>query len=309
MTEEILVKNKYGFVPRSVLYFVKDNKLVGYTKEEHRLDNQQGSAIHKTMSGFNSALAEFIIKYWSEPNDLILDPFHGWGTRALISINLNRRYIGYDVSPITYNWLKEFFDSQITLNQDKIKPILYNKDGLKIEDIDDGSVDLIFTCPPYFNIEKYETCEEQLSDINNYDLFLAKLGKGIEKYYQVLKNEKFCIFVVGDWRVNGELKLFSQDVINLFLKNKFLMHDFIIHKLNSVAIVGCANFEANNFVCKSHEYVLVFKKDIRKHTINQRLKDEELLIFNKIKEIEEQGGLVSIKGAKKMIDGDLKRNI
>ena len=298
--EEGLVKTRYGFVPRSVLYFVKDSKLTGYSEEDHRHDNLQGSTIHKKMSEFNSALAEFVIKYWSKQGDLILDPFHGWGTRALVATNLNRRYIGYDVSQIAHNYLKDFFETQIVL-QEKVKHTLHHADGLKIEHLERESVDLIFTCPPYFNIEKYESCEGQLSDIGDYNLFLNKLSKGIERYYEVLKDGKFCIFVMGDWRIKGELKLFSQDVISLFLKSKFLMHDFIIHKLNSVAIIGCANFEASNFVCKSHEYVLVFKKDVRAQTINFKQNNEDKLIFDKIKEIEEQGGLISIKGAKKLI--------
>jgi len=269
MDKEVTIKSKYGFVPRSVLYFVKDKKLTGYTEETHRQENKEGSTIHGTMSEFNSALAEFVIKYWSKPEDVVLDPFHGWGTRALVAINLNRNYIGYDISPKTNKWVKDFFESQKTLGENKRKPILYNKDGIVIEDIKEESMDLIFTCPPYFNIEKYESCEGQLTDIFNYFKFLNKLNDGIKRYFEVLKDGKFCVFVVGDWRINGELRLFSRDIINIFITNKFLLHDFIIHKLNSVAIVGCANFEANNFVCKSHEYVLVFKKDKAKKTINQ----------------------------------------
>jgi hypothetical protein len=40
----------------------------------------------------------------------------------------------------------------------------------------------------------------------------------------------------------------------------FVLHDLLIHKLDSAAIVGCGNFDNNNFVTKSHEYILVFKK-------------------------------------------------
>ena len=38
------VKGKYGFVPRSVLYFAKDEKLLGYFDESHR-DKSGGSMV------------------------------------------------------------------------------------------------------------------------------------------------------------------------------------------------------------------------------------------------------------------------
>jgi hypothetical protein len=34
--------------------------------------------------------------------------------------------------------------------------------------------DMILTCPPYWNIEKYESCNGQLSDEKSYDSFLKK---------------------------------------------------------------------------------------------------------------------------------------
>jgi len=44
------------------------------------------------------ALPEWFIKLFTEENDLVLDPFNGSGTSCVAANNLNRRYLGVDVS-------------------------------------------------------------------------------------------------------------------------------------------------------------------------------------------------------------------
>jgi DNA modification methylase len=48
---------------------------------------------------FPSALVEPCIKLGSSPNDLILDPFIGSGTTGLVSLKLNRRFVGIELNP------------------------------------------------------------------------------------------------------------------------------------------------------------------------------------------------------------------
>lgn len=262
----MLVKEKYGFLPKSVLYFKKDNKLtMGFLDNQKLRKDNYENASSSSMSEFNPDLCKFIIEYWSKPNDIILDPFHGWGTRACISKQLNRNYIGFDISQKTNKDVKELILKQVVSSmwfdvKDNVFIDLRCGDGLKLEGINDNSVDLIFTCPPYFNIEKYESCAGQLSDIEEYSEFLKKLGEGIKVGYNKLKPNKFCIYVVGDWRKNDELVLFNQDVVKLHKEAGFKVHDLLIHKLNSASVIGCGKWEEKGFVTKSHEYVLVFKK-------------------------------------------------
>jgi len=261
------VKEHYGFVPTSVLYFVKDSKLTyGFMgNQDWRKENFE-NASSSSMSEFNPNLAEFCVKYWSKEGDVVLDPFGGWGTRLFTALRLKRKYEGYEISPSTHkdvmgqieqhNKSTQYYEEKFDYSTIKY----YCSDGIEITYTKPNSADMIFTCPPYFNIEKYESTSGQLTDIDDYEAFMRRMFVGAKNYYKALKAGKYCVFVVGDWRENSNLRLFSKDIIDCFCQAGFLMHDFVVNKLNSAAVVGCGNFEGQGFVTKSHEYVLVFKK-------------------------------------------------
>ena len=42
---------------------------------------------------------EYIVRHWSYPDDLVLDPFGGWFTTARVCNHLNRRWISGDIEP------------------------------------------------------------------------------------------------------------------------------------------------------------------------------------------------------------------
>src|SRR6056297_3005308 len=62
------------------------------------------------LSEFNPTVAKNIISFWSEPQDLIYDPFSG-RTRALVSYAMNRAYVGYEVSKDVVNYMCDKFTS------------------------------------------------------------------------------------------------------------------------------------------------------------------------------------------------------
>ncbi len=48
---------------------------------------------------FHPQLPEFFIKWLTDKNDVVLDPFMGGGTTAEVCLKLNRKYIGFDINP------------------------------------------------------------------------------------------------------------------------------------------------------------------------------------------------------------------
>lgn len=53
------------------------------------------------------------MKWWSEPDDLILDPFAGSGTTLLAAANLGRRAVGIEIEEKYCEMAARRFDQQI----------------------------------------------------------------------------------------------------------------------------------------------------------------------------------------------------
>ncbi len=65
---------------------------------KERLKNRlNGRALHPTQKP--ERLLEIIVTAASDPNDLVLDPFMGTGTTAIVAERLNRRWIGIESNP------------------------------------------------------------------------------------------------------------------------------------------------------------------------------------------------------------------
>jgi DNA modification methylase len=57
----------------------------------------------KHSATFPVALPAWFIKLFTKENDIVLDPFMGSGTTALACIELNRHYVGIEISESYYN--------------------------------------------------------------------------------------------------------------------------------------------------------------------------------------------------------------
>jgi DNA modification methylase len=262
--EEAMVRKRYGFLPTSVWYLTKTQGLLKLV-EDNIGTGSYGDG--NPLSQFNPVVAEKIIKIWSKEGEKILDPFAG-RCRAIMARHLNRHYRGYEISPKAYSQL------QANLNRNslhlwtgetyKCVPVLCNQDSrLMVEP--DEEYDLIFSCPPFWDVEDYnEQYGEhelgQLSDIHDYDKFLADYKIIIANCYKALKTGKYAVWVVADIRRNKTLIPFHADTIRIFQEVGFACHDVIVNQLNSLAIMGIGQALENKYTPKMHEYILVFKK-------------------------------------------------
>lgn len=53
----------------------------------------------KHVARFPKKLPEFFIKMLTEPGDVVVDPFMGSGTTAVVAKKLGRKYIGFELNP------------------------------------------------------------------------------------------------------------------------------------------------------------------------------------------------------------------
>jgi site-specific DNA-methyltransferase (adenine-specific) len=75
---------------------------------------------------------------------------------------------------------------------------LINGDSRDLSYIDDASIHLVVTSPPYWNLKQYVEHPEQLGHIQNYEEFLIELEKVWRHVYRVLVPGGRLVCVVGD---------------------------------------------------------------------------------------------------------------
>ena len=75
---------------------------------------------------------------------------------------------------------------------------LINGDARELEYLDDASVHLVVTSPPYWNLKRYNEHPDQLGHIQDYEAFLLELEKVWRHVYRVLVPGGRLVCVVGD---------------------------------------------------------------------------------------------------------------
>jgi len=246
----------------SVWLFRKNGKLYSGTKDPIANMKNFRQVRGKYFSEFNPTVAENIINFWSEKGDVILDPFAG-RTRCFVSALKERRYLGFEVSREVCDLIKPTIEQ--TNTDYKFTPIIYNEDSFNIDKIKIPEIDMIFTCPPYWNLERYESCDGQLSDIKKYEDFLDRYKQIMQKSIGLLKEDKYMCLVVGDFRLKKKYYTFHCDNIRIMQELGMKLHDVVCIQSVSFDIANrrFGMFKKWKFTAKVHEYLLVFKKEVK----------------------------------------------
>jgi len=75
---------------------------------------------------------------------------------------------------------------------------LINGDARDLSFLEDESVHLVVTSPPYWNLKRYNENPDQLGHIQDYESFLGELGKVWKHVFRVLVPGGRLVCVVGD---------------------------------------------------------------------------------------------------------------
>lgn len=216
----------------------------------------------KPMTGtsvFDPALCELMYHWYCPANGTILDPFAGGSVRGIIANYLGYNYTGIDIR-------KE----QIENNYEQGKQILgercpkwiCNDSNLEL-DLFDCSFDMVFSCPPYADLEVYSELEGDISNKNYID-FLSLYESIIKKSCKLLKSGGYAIFVVGDVRdkKTGYYKDFISDTKKAFINSGVFLYNeaILLQPLGTAMLRAGKIFEAGKKLTKVHENVLIFKK-------------------------------------------------
>lgn len=121
--------------------------------------------------------------------------------------------------------------------------------------------DMLFSCPPYGNLEKYSDIEGDISNMD-YNDFIVAYRSIISKACKMLKGDAFAVFVVGEFRdKNGDYVGFVPDTIRAFRDcgMRYYNEAILLNALGTAPFRANGTFKTKKLV-KVHQNVLVFRK-------------------------------------------------
>jgi site-specific DNA-methyltransferase (adenine-specific) len=217
-----------------------------------------------------------LTKLFSYYGETVLDPFAGTGTTAQAAIPLGRRTVCVDQN-------KEFVRiiekecGQLKNGHDKEFESLstVQADSRDMSFVEDDSVGLVITSPPYWDKADYGGKKQNLGNVDNYAEFLRKIRPVFEECYRVLMpGRKICIVTanVNQQTDHGLLTfpLATDFAIQLREIGFVMVNEIIWSKDKTGGRWGSANGQRPifgsypyppNFLFKNvHEYILIFSK-------------------------------------------------
>lgn len=244
------IKSEVGREAKSINSGTDDYRSI---KNKKGYDNKENYT-----SIFDPALCEVIYNWFCVNGKEILDPFAGGSVRGVVANYLGYRYTGIDIR-------QEQIDSNIGQGLDILdvnnQPNWYVGDSNEVLDNINKEFDLVFTCPPYADLEVYSDLKGDISNMN-YNEFIRAYEEIINKSCRLLKVGGYACFVVGEVRdKKGNYIGFVPDTINAFKKAgmSFYNEAILLNPVASASMRANGNMKSQKLV-KIHQNVLIFKK-------------------------------------------------
>ena len=208
-----------------------------------------------------------IINIFTNPEEVVLDPFMGTGSTLAAANTLDRMAIGFEVNEKCITTANERLKSYKDCCQIIQDSCIYINKYLYEE-----SVDLCVTSPPCWNIsnrnhtnhKKHKdltSLQKNIGNTNSYSLYLNNLAKAFSGVYEVLKPNKMCIVIVMDKRKKNRFYPLHIDLANIMADIGFTLEDLIIwDRRKEHSILEAVD---NTYIYKSnivHEHICIFRK-------------------------------------------------
>lgn len=126
----------------------------------------------------------------------------------------------------------------------------------------DERYDALMTCPPYGDLEVYSDDPRDLSNMS-YEDFLSTYRKIIADSCSLLKDDRFAVIVVGDFRdKDGIYRNFPGETVKAFEDAGLRLYNeaILVTNLASLILRVGKQFDTSRKMGKSHQNVFVFVK-------------------------------------------------
>lgn len=214
-------------------------------------------------SAFDPVLAELITRWFTPEGGKILDPFAGEVTKGFVAASLGYEYTGVELRPEQVGANEQ----QWTLSAqfDVPTPKWICGDSAQIGSLlpEGEKYDLIFTSPPYYDLEIYSKSDKDGSAFETYDKFMAWYADIFAQAVDRLNDNRFVVVKIGDVRdKRGAYYNFLGDNIAVFRKLglSFYNEAVLAPPIGSMPMKAGRQFTAGRKLVRGHQNVLGFFK-------------------------------------------------
>ena len=212
------------------------------------------------MSVFDPVLGE-VVYHWFTPGPCrVLDPFAGDATKGLVAATLGHSYTGIELRP-----------EQVAANEAQaaamgLTPKWRCGDSMKLREhlAAEDAFDLVFTSPPYYDLEVYHGGAADGSTLGTYSEFLSWYADVFEQAVARLRPNRFVVVKVGDIRdpKTGAYRNLVGDSITCFLKLGLYLWNtaVLVTPVGSLPLRVAKPFSRHRKLGNAHQVLLVFYK-------------------------------------------------
>lgn len=231
-----------------------------------------GSKVMPSAGGYTSifdpVLCEIIYRWFNVEGGSILDPFAGGSVRGIVAGTMGMQYFGNDLSAKQIDEdEKQAKSAKDIIGEQFVMPEYNIGDSCLIDKFvkdksSNKTFDLVMSCPPYADLERYSDDPGDLSNMD-YNEFIDKYRSIIKKSVAMLKPNRFAVFVVGEIRdKSGEYRNFVGDTVKAFNDAglRYYNHAILVNR-NGSAGVRAKKQMANKKLVHTHQDVIVGVKD------------------------------------------------
>lgn len=226
---------------------------------------REGAEANST-SIFDPVLCELAYRWFCPPLGLVFDPFAGGSVRGVVAGLLGRDYVGMELraEQVEANRMQWIELGVQAMGAPELRVQWIEADSRDCGTfLQPESVDLVFSCPPYADLERYSDDPRDLSTLE-YDQFCVEYGLIIQSALTLLKPNRFAVFVVTEIRgpKQGFYRGFVSDTVKAFECSgaRFYNEAALINCAGSLPLRVQKQFNVTRKLGRTHQYVLVFLK-------------------------------------------------
>ena len=211
--------------------------------------------INSGVSILDPVMAEIVCRWFGVPAGVALDPFAGDSVFGYVAGSTGMKFKGIELR-----------EEQALLNSERTAGLdcEYFCDTSENMDayIENDSMDLVFSCPPYADLEVYSDNPDDLSTMPHAEFFAA-LDSILANTFNKLKDNRFAVVVVGEVRdkSGNYISLVPRTVATMIAAGYSYYNEIIlVTPVGTLPMRAGKSMSASRKIGKTHQNILVFLK-------------------------------------------------